>query len=123
MEAIDHVAGANGQTNIDNLFLTEMLSERPVGRIIDWLKTRRFLRVTNDRGFLGAVEAIRQRVTSQMAHLFFRKTKPSTKGYVRRNSVETVVYRRCRQVGQFTVLRCECRILAIDGLQQVRHRC
>lgn len=40
MEAVDHVAKTNGQTDVNNLLFAEMLLERTVSRIVNRLKAR-----------------------------------------------------------------------------------
>ena len=61
----------------------------------------------DDRGLRWCVDAIGERIIRQVAHLFVCQSKPPTEGYVRGDSIEAVVDRRCRHIGEFAMLRRE----------------
>ena len=68
MKAIDHVGNADGQADVDDLFLAEVAFELAVSDIVYRFETRRFLGITNYRRFFVGVNVRRQRVICEMAH-------------------------------------------------------
>ena len=104
VKAIDHVAQAHGQTDVDELLGREVSGEIAVEPIIDGIKLRRLLRIAHDCCFRRCVNALGEWVIRQMAQLLLCKTQAPTEHRVGWDSVETVVDRGRRDVRQLAVL-------------------
>jgi hypothetical protein len=71
VEPVDHVRQAHGEADVDDLFFREVARQCGVRRIVDWIETRRLLRIGNDGSFLRLVDIRRQRIIEQMFYLRF----------------------------------------------------
>ena len=71
MKPVDHVGQADGQADVDDLLLGEVIFERGIGRRIDRIEAGRLLRIGDDGRLGRLVDVRRQRIVEQVLNFCF----------------------------------------------------